>query len=66
MTMDNETIVSRDKKNVNRAELKAGLNVVVDARGDSLKDPPGPRSAARSSADDETVGEATQETQQGL
>jgi hypothetical protein len=38
MTMDAETIVTRDKKKVDRAELKAGLNVVVDARGDSLKD----------------------------
>lgn len=38
MKMDKETIVTRDKKKVNRAELKVGLNVVVDARGDSLKD----------------------------
>jgi hypothetical protein len=38
MTMDAETIVTRDKKKVDRAEIKTGLNVVVDARGDSLKD----------------------------
>jgi hypothetical protein len=38
MKMDNETIVTRDKKKVNRAEVKVGLSVVVDARGDSLKD----------------------------
>jgi hypothetical protein len=38
MAMDNETIVTRDKKKVDRAELKVGANVVVDARGDSLKD----------------------------
>jgi hypothetical protein len=38
MQMNEETIVTRDKKKVDRAELKTGLNVVVDARGDSLKD----------------------------
>jgi hypothetical protein len=38
MTIDGETVVTRDKKKVDRAELKIGLNVVVDARGDSLKD----------------------------
>ena len=38
MQMNGETIVTRDKKKVDRAELKTGLNVVVDARGDSLKD----------------------------
>lgn len=38
MEMNGETIVTRDKKKVDRAELKTGLNVVVDARGDSLKD----------------------------
>ena len=38
MEMNNETIVTRDKKKVNRAELTVGLNVVVDARGDSLKE----------------------------
>ena len=38
MQMNAETIVTRDKKKVDRAELKTGLNVVVDARGDSLKD----------------------------
>ena len=38
MDMDNETLVTRDKKKVNRAELKVGGNVVVDARGDSLEE----------------------------
>jgi len=38
MQMNGESIVTRDKKKVDRAELKTGLNVVVDARGDSLKD----------------------------
>jgi hypothetical protein len=38
MQINGETIVTRDKKKVDRAELKTGLNVVVDARGDSLKD----------------------------
>jgi hypothetical protein len=38
MQMDGETIVTRDRKKVDRAELKTGLNVVVDARGDSLED----------------------------
>jgi hypothetical protein len=38
MQMDRETIVTRDKTKVDRAELKTGLNVVVDARGDSLED----------------------------
>jgi hypothetical protein len=38
MTIDAETIVTRDKKKVNRAELKTGLNVVVDAFGDRLDD----------------------------
>lgn len=30
--------VTRDKKKVTTAELKAGIHVVVDARGDSLLD----------------------------
>jgi len=38
MKMDSATLVTRDKKNVERTELNAGLSVVVDARGDSLKD----------------------------
>jgi hypothetical protein len=33
-----KTAVTRDKKPVDRAELKAGLNVVVDARGDDIAD----------------------------
>jgi hypothetical protein len=38
MTLDSATLVTRDKKKVERAELETGLNVVVDARGDSLED----------------------------
>lgn len=38
MTMDSATLVTRDKKKVERAELKIGLNVVVDARGDRLEE----------------------------
>ena len=38
MQINGETIVTRDKKKVDRTELKIGLNVVVDARGDSLTD----------------------------
>ena len=38
MKTDAATIVTRDKKKVSSAELKTGTNVVVDARGDSLKD----------------------------
>ena len=38
MKTDAATIVTRDKKKVSSAELKTGINVVVDARGDSLKD----------------------------
>lgn len=38
MKMDSATLVTRDKKTVERTELKTGLNVVVDARGDSLED----------------------------
>ena len=38
MTMNGATAVTRDKKKVGAGELKTGLNVVVDARGDSLKD----------------------------
>ena len=38
MKMNAATVVTRDKKKVERAALKVGLNVVVDARGDSLAD----------------------------
>jgi hypothetical protein len=38
MDITKETVVTRDKKKVPVAELKAGLNVVVDARGDSLEE----------------------------
>ena len=38
MKMDKQTIVTRDKKTVDRSELKVGASVVVDALGDSLKD----------------------------
>ena len=36
--MDGETLVYRDNKKVNAAELRAGRHVVVDALGDSLAD----------------------------
>ncbi len=36
MDMTDKTVVTRDKKRVGRAELKAGVSVVVDALGDSL------------------------------
>jgi hypothetical protein len=38
MKMDSATLVTRDKKKVERAALKTSLNVVVDASGDSLED----------------------------
>jgi hypothetical protein len=40
ITMDilAESIVTRDGKKVGLAELKAGLSVVVDARGDSIEE----------------------------
>jgi hypothetical protein len=38
MRMNTETIVTRNKKKVDRAEVKTGANVVVDALGDSMKD----------------------------
>ena len=38
MDMDNESRVTRDKKEVSRTVLKPGLSVVVDACGDSLDD----------------------------
>ena len=36
MAMTDAVVVTRDKKKVPATELKAGLSVVVDARGDSL------------------------------
>lgn len=38
MRTDQATIVTRDKQKVSSAELKVGMNVVVDAQGDSLDD----------------------------
>ena len=38
MRTDEATVVTRDKKTVSATELKTGLSVVVDARGDSLDD----------------------------
>ena len=38
MKMDAATLVTRDNKKVNVKELRKGLSVVVDARGDSLQD----------------------------
>lgn len=38
MRIGTKMTVTRDKKPVERTELKAGEHVVVDARGDSLKD----------------------------
>jgi hypothetical protein len=38
MDLTKATVVTRDKKKVPVVELKAGLNVVVDARGDSLEE----------------------------
>jgi hypothetical protein len=38
MTLDEATLVTRDKKKVDVAELKPGLSVVVDGRGDSLEE----------------------------
>ena len=36
--IDSQTVVTRDKKKLDRSALKVGLNVVVDATGDSLDD----------------------------
>jgi hypothetical protein len=36
--LDSQTLISRDKKKVSVAELKAGATVVVDALGDSEAD----------------------------
>jgi hypothetical protein len=38
MAMNDATIVTRNMKKVEASELKPGVSVVVDARGDSLKD----------------------------
>ena len=38
MAVNGNTLVTRDKKKVDATELKTGVSVVVDARGDSLKD----------------------------
>jgi hypothetical protein len=38
MTMDANTRVTRDKKPVTVDELKAGLSVVINARGDTIDD----------------------------
>jgi hypothetical protein len=38
MITNAETIVTRDTRKVNAAELKIGANVVVDALGDSLEE----------------------------
>jgi predicted flavoprotein YhiN len=38
MDMDSQTIITRDKKKVEKTELKVGANVVVDASGDALDD----------------------------
>ena len=38
MAMNEETLVTRDETTVGTAELKTGLSVVVDARGDSLEE----------------------------
>lgn len=38
MKMDKQTIVTRDRKTVARAELKTGASVVVDALGDTVND----------------------------
>ena len=36
--IDSQTVVTRDKKKLDRSALKVGLNVVVDATGDDLDD----------------------------
>ena len=38
MDMDDTTVVTRDRTKVTVKELKPGLRVVVDARGDSLEE----------------------------
>lgn len=38
MDMDEATLVTRDRKKMSATELKPGLSVVVDARGDSLEE----------------------------
>ena len=38
MRMDKLTLVTRDKKKVDRVDLKVGAHVVVDALGDTIDD----------------------------
>jgi hypothetical protein len=38
MRIGTKMVVTRDKKPVERTELKTGAHVVVNARGDSLED----------------------------
>jgi hypothetical protein len=38
MDLKDYTLVTRDKKKVDAAELKVGMSVVVDARGDTIDD----------------------------
>jgi hypothetical protein len=38
MLTDSQTIYTRDKKKVKRADLKVGTNVVVDGIGDTIED----------------------------
>ncbi len=38
MDIDSQTIITRDKKKVDRSELKPGISVVVDATGDAIDD----------------------------
>lgn len=38
MDLTSDTIITRDKKKVDRSELKVGVNVVVDATGDAIDD----------------------------
>ena len=38
MKTDANTIVTRDKKKIARADVKVNANVVVDARGDSIEE----------------------------
>jgi hypothetical protein len=37
MEMNDHTVVTRDKKKLDRTDLKPGLYVVVDANGDSIR-----------------------------
>ncbi|MGE0393425.1 MAG: hypothetical protein AB7P67_07650 [Vicinamibacterales bacterium] len=38
IAMDSATRVTRDRKKVDRSEIKVGVDVAVDATGDSLQD----------------------------